>query len=61
MNLYWPFYIRRSYKVHVFSILYGHINVPMAFKELTNYSSTEVSPKPQCDESRRGPGSRTGV
>ena len=35
MKLYWPFYIRRSYKVHVFSILYGHINVPMAFKELT--------------------------
>ena len=24
------------YKVHVFSILYGHVNVPMAFKELKN-------------------------
>ena len=34
MNLYWPFYIRWQYKVHVFSILYGHINVPTTFKEL---------------------------
>ena len=27
MNLHWPVYIKRYCKVHVFSILYGHINV----------------------------------
>ena len=36
MNLYWPFILGVNIKYMFFSILYGHINVPMAFKEFND-------------------------